>query len=656
MNNPDTLPVEPTPQMDLPLSDTHRQALKASAIAPEVIRARPYFTVTDRKEMQALGFSPEQCNTPALLIAVHGLSGVGMGYVARPDKPRERNGKPVKYETPRGSHMTLDVHPSARGDIGNPNVPLFITEGTKKGDSAVSRGLCCVNLIGVWTWRGRNALGGLTALSDFEQIALKGRKVYIAYDSDVMTKPSVYKALKRLKAFLEGRGAEVSIIYLPPGDGGAKVGMDDYFAAGHSADDLLALATRDLRPPAPEEGTAMEPAERLVEIGGQDELFTDGRECAYAAFRMRDHTETVPVRSSAYRDRLTRQFYEDTGGTPRAAAMEEGLRTLEARARFDGERRNLGLRVIRPDERTVLYDLGDAKRRVVRMTDQDWEIVEDPEPLFRRYPLSQAQVEPTRHPASIEARLRQLFKVINVRKRHAWYLLVTWIIAAFLQDIAHPVLVAFGEQGSAKSTMLRILGMLIDPCRTPLRPEPRDPEQWALMADQSHMLALDNLSRLPPWFSDAVCRAVTGDSDSRRKLYSDTDQVFFDFRIVIALNGIEVVPERADLLDRSILLPMPRIAGETRRSETELMQEFERLRPIILGAIFDAVSGVLRELPNVRRNDLPRMADFARIGLAAERVLGWASGSFMAAYTANIAEQHDEVLFSSAVGGAISSR
>ena len=112
--------------------------------------------------------------------------------------------------------MALDVPPAARRDLGNPAVPLFITEGARKADAAVSAGLCCVALLGVWNWRGTNEWGGKTALPDWEAIAFKdaaniGREVYITFDSDVMTKPSVCVALMRLKPFLESRGAVVRV-------------------------------------------------------------------------------------------------------------------------------------------------------------------------------------------------------------------------------------------------------------------------------------------------------------------------------------------------------------------------------------------------------------------------------------------------------------
>lgn len=226
----------------------HQELIRASAISDEVADARGYRSMTIKADAGRLGFGGAQQNVPALLIPVHSVTGEVVTYQLRPDSPRIRDGKPVKYETPSGSRMALDV-PLAAGDrLGDPSVPLFITEGARKADAAVSAGLCCIALLGVWNWRGTNDQGGVTALPDWESIALKARTVYLAFDSDVMTKPAVHMALKRLSMFLASRGAHPRPIYLPAGDGGVKVGLDDYLASGHTVDDLLARATDTLRP------------------------------------------------------------------------------------------------------------------------------------------------------------------------------------------------------------------------------------------------------------------------------------------------------------------------------------------------------------------------------------------------------------------------
>lgn len=189
------------------LYEEHKKTLTGeSGISEEVIDARGYRTVDKKIELEKLGFSKAQRNVPGMLIPVWSPNEEIVIYQYRPDEPRIKDGKPVKYETPTGTRMVLDVHPFAREMLGDPSVPLLITEGIKKGDALVSRGLCAVALLGVWNFRGKNEKGGLAALVEWEYIALNGdRPISIVYDSDVMRKPAVYKALVRLKAFLEAR-------------------------------------------------------------------------------------------------------------------------------------------------------------------------------------------------------------------------------------------------------------------------------------------------------------------------------------------------------------------------------------------------------------------------------------------------------------------
>jgi hypothetical protein len=150
-----------------------------------------------------------------LVIPIYGVTGEIVNYQIRSDAPRIKDGKPIKYETIPGTPMRIDVPPRCRVNLGNPAVPLFVTEGVRKADSAASKGLCCLDLLGVWGWRGRNDLGGKVALTDWELVALNGREVIICFDSDVTAKREVLAALTRLKGFLESRSAHVRIVYLP---------------------------------------------------------------------------------------------------------------------------------------------------------------------------------------------------------------------------------------------------------------------------------------------------------------------------------------------------------------------------------------------------------------------------------------------------------
>jgi hypothetical protein len=224
------------------LSSRHAELLRASAISREHAEARGYFTATKRAELLDLGFERYQAIVPALVLPVWSVDGRIVNYQARPDRPRidRDRGREVRYETVAGSQLRLDVPPLAREQIGRPLVSLWLTEGVRKGDALVSAGACAIALLGVQCFR----------TDDWERIALEDRKVYVVYDSDVMVKPAVHRALESLAAFLTAKGALLHFVYLPQDDG--KLGVDDYLAKGHTLENLHRLVRPEL-PPRPVE-------------------------------------------------------------------------------------------------------------------------------------------------------------------------------------------------------------------------------------------------------------------------------------------------------------------------------------------------------------------------------------------------------------------
>jgi len=227
----------------------HQELLDESAISSEVASARRYRSTTTKADLRRLGFKDSQCHIPGLLIPVWSVTGEIVNYQLRSDLPRinRKTGKVIKYETVAGSRMALDIPPTIRKWLSDPAKSLFISEGARKADAAVSMGLCCIDVLGVWNWRGTNKLGGKTVLADWEHVALNSRDVHIVFDSDVMIKPEVRAALGRLQSLLKQRGANVSFAYLPPGEGGEKVGLDDFFAAGNDIQALMALLAPELQ-------------------------------------------------------------------------------------------------------------------------------------------------------------------------------------------------------------------------------------------------------------------------------------------------------------------------------------------------------------------------------------------------------------------------
>jgi hypothetical protein len=179
---------------------------------------------------------------PGLLIPIHGVTGEVATYEYRPDHPRVTDAeKELKYEKPAGSRNHLDVPACVLPVLPDPSEQLAFSEGARKIDAAATAGLACVGLSGVYGWRYTDPdTKRKVALPDFDVIALNGREVLIVFDSDVMTNPTVRKALLRFRAFLESRGARVLVCVFPSENG--KVGLDDYLANGGTREALQSLA------------------------------------------------------------------------------------------------------------------------------------------------------------------------------------------------------------------------------------------------------------------------------------------------------------------------------------------------------------------------------------------------------------------------------
>ena len=241
-----------------PLSDHHLAQLAASGITPEQADARGYETIRDPRRLAELGIAKGGQRTQGVLVPMLRADGSTWGWQYRPDHPRERRGKLVKYETSTGQRNGIDVPPGVGPMLGDPNVPLWVTEGVKKADCAAVQGLCIVALPGVWSWRGTNGSGGKVAVGDWHDIALNGRRVILAFDGDVARKPEVHKAMSALADYLASKGAKVEYLHLP--DTADKTGLDD-FLADHSVEELWRLV-KPTQPTPAQPAMPAEPVER----------------------------------------------------------------------------------------------------------------------------------------------------------------------------------------------------------------------------------------------------------------------------------------------------------------------------------------------------------------------------------------------------------
>ena len=384
-------------------------------------------------------------------------------------------------------------------------------------------------------------------------------------------------------------------------------------------------------------------ATQLVELAQDAELFHTPEGDAYATVEVNNHKETWRIKAKGFRLWLQRRFYEKTKTSANSQALQDALGALEGKALFEGPDKAVYSRLAEVNGKIYL-DLTNEKWEVVEITPTGWQVVANPPVKFRR----SRGMESLPHPIP-GGSLNELRNFINVAGDEDWALLMAWLVQAIRPRGPYPLLVIHGEQGSAKSTLTRVLRSLVDPNKATIRSQPRDERDLMIAGTNGWIVALDNLSRLPVWLSDALCRLATGGGFATRELYSDADEVLFDVQRPAILNGIEELATRGDMLDRSILLYLPRIPDDKRRPEKEFWSDFTEARPRILGALCDAVSGAMSSLPGVDMDRLPRMADFAKWAVAAEKGLGVKEGTFIAAYTNNRQDANSLVLETAAV-------
>ncbi len=385
-------------------------------------------------------------------------------------------------------------------------------------------------------------------------------------------------------------------------------------------------------------------ASRLVTLANTHYRLLRGDDGRPYATERHGPAVAYPLRGrEALRKRLAGLYFDTAGVAPSGSSLTDALCVLEGMA-DRAEPEPVALRVAPAGEGTVALDLGGEDGRCVLLGSGGWRVLDRSPVLFRRSALSAPLPEPVA--GGMLDELRQLLNVDEER----FQLVVAWLVAALVPDIPHPLLALTGEQGTAKSTAARLVVSLIDPSPAPLRTAPHEMRSWAAAASASWIVALDNVSSIQPWFSDTLCKAVTGDGIVERALFTDDDISVISFRRCIALTTIDAGRLAGDLAERLLVVELARIPTGRRRPDAEITAAYIDARPRILGALLDLTTQVLATLPAVQLVELPRMADFARILAALDQVRGWDT---VASYRTAAAEVTQAVLESDPVAEAV---
>jgi phage/plasmid primase-like uncharacterized protein len=374
------------------------------------------------------------------------------------------------------------------------------------------------------------------------------------------------------------------------------------------------------------------------------ELFHTKDGEAYADIVIDGRRETWPVHSRGFRRWIKRQFFNETRSSPSSEALQGAISTIEAMADADGPQRDVFVRVALFGGKVYL-DLTDDKWRAVEIGADGWCVVDRPPVRFRRHSTARPLPEPLRGGSISELR-----PVLNIKPDQEgdkdFVLCVGFLLGSlYPHKGGHAILTLTGVPGAAKSTRTEFLRRAVDPAQPLLKRLPHSDRDAFIAANNTYMLAYENVSQIQQWLSDVLCAISTGAGLSTRKLHTDSDEQDFDVQRPMIINGIDFATE-PDFADRVIGLVCHRPDDTERKTKEELVDQFENAHPRTLGALLDAAVNGIRNLGTVALNgEKPRLLDFTRWVVACENGSPFVDGvAFEEAYADNRAQSSLRVI------------
>jgi len=403
-------------------------------------------------------------------------------------------------------------------------------------------------------------------------------------------------------------------------------------ASEEPAEEKAKEPAEEKEPQLPQAGVLL----KLVEGTGATFFHSDTKDL-YATIPVSQHFEVWPLDGKDFCTWLHGLYYKAIGRPVGNEAVKQAVSTLSAKALFDSpEPITLSTRVAEQNG-AFWYDLTNKNWQAIEITPEGWSVRDNLPIMFSRFRHQAAHIVP--YPGGD---VNKILRHVNIKRQALLFL--CWLVCCFVPYIPHPMPIFFGEKGAAKSTACGLLKMIIDPSALETLTLQNDARALAVNLQQHWFLPFDNVSHVNEETSDTLCRAITGGGIQQRKLFTNADDTIFTFKRFIALNGINNVATRPDLLDRSILIELERIPETDRRELAEIQAAFEADRPAILGGILDTLSKAMTIFPSVKLDRLPRMADFARWGYAVSEALGGKGQEFLIQYRENRDAQNMEAI------------
>lgn len=295
-------------------------------------------------------------------------------------------------------------------------------------------------------------------------------------------------------------------------------------------------------------------------------------------------------------------------------------------------------------------DLTDEAWRAIKITDNGWEISEDPPIMFKRYSHQLPLCIPEKNGSVLD-----MLEFTNFGSVDDQLLYMAFgVLETLVPEIPHVIPYIYGAKGTVKSTAMVAIKAIFDNSSMVkgLLNMHHDTNKLGQILDHHYLAYFDNISNIDEDQSNLLCRAVTGAGIANRLLYSDDDDFIRQFMRCVAVNGINVAARKPDLFDRLVLLETKKVPRSERKEDTVIMRMIYEKAP---GILYDALDVIVqaRKLMKIGISvdgGLSRMADAMKWGVAITEALGIDRDKFLVAYHNNIINQEADSIKSSIIG------
>lgn len=354
---------------------------------------------------------------------------------------------------------------------------------------------------------------------------------------------------------------------------------------------------------------------------GKYELFMDQFDEPMLANTTSDGVRRIyPIKSEYLRSNLALSLKN-------RAAVDQAILYMSGLARRAGIKHNLDLRVTKYAD-DIWIDVCNDKWEAIRVNKSGWGIEAIPPIIFKRYShMLPFIVDKSGTKKDYDAYL----KLLNFQSENAKLLYSGFITGIFYQNTDMPIIVFTGAQGAAKSSASVATRLVVDPSALPVFNLNKDEDELPQKILHHFLPFFDNCTYISQESSNLFCQASSGMGFSKRKLFTDTDDVICSVRRALGFNGITAPSMSPDFLDRATLIPLDRITGENRRDKEEIERERDLLLPKVRGYILNVLVSALND-EEIINMPASRLAGFARFADKCTTAMGYTRGEFSKAY------------------------